>query len=101
MQTRLSKARSLDAYVIVADEARRAEALKMIQSLRDAGLTTDFGLSPSKVGKQFQAAEHAQAKFAVVVGSEWPSLKVKEMATRAESEVPHGELAEWLKNQQA
>jgi histidyl-tRNA synthetase len=101
MQTRLAEARALDVYVIVADEARRPEALRVIQSLRDAGLTTDAGLSPSKVGKQFQAAELAHAKFAVVVGSEWPSLKVKRMATRAESEVPYGELAEWLKNPQA
>ncbi len=100
MQTRLTEARASDVYVIVADEARRPEALKAVQMLRDAGLTTDFGFSPSKVGKQFQAAEHAQAKFAVVVGSEWPSLKVKIMASRAESEVPYEELAEWLKNQQ-
>jgi len=100
MQDRLAEARASDVYVIVADEARRPEALKVVQKLRDFGLTTDFGFSPSKVGKQFQAAEQAHAKFAVVIGSEWPAVKVKVMATRAESEVPHGELAEWLKNQQ-
>ncbi len=100
MQDRLAEARTSDVYVIVADEARRLEALQAIQMLRDSGLSTDFSFTPSKVGKQFQAAEQARAKFAVVVGSEWPNVKVKVMATRAESEVPHGELAEWLKSQQ-
>ncbi len=100
MQARLTGARASDVYVIVADDARRPDALKVVQTLRDSGLTTDFSFSPSKVGKQFQAAEQARAKFAVVVGSEWPAVKVKVMATREESEVPHGELAEWLKSQQ-
>ncbi|MEX1119744.1 MAG: histidine--tRNA ligase [Terrimicrobiaceae bacterium] len=100
MQIRLAEARASEVYVIVADETRRPEALKTVQDLRNAGLATEFSLSPSKVGKQFQAAGQAHAKFAVLVGSEWPAVKVKVMSTRAESEVPHGELAQWLKTQQ-
>lgn len=98
MKLRMTK--SCDAWMVIADESRRAEALKLIQSLRDNNLTADYSLSPAKVGKQFQSAESAGAKFAVVIGSEWPEVNVKRLATREEQKMPHDGLAEWLKNQQ-
>jgi len=36
------------------------------------------------VGRQFQAAEAAGARTAIVIGSEWPVLKVKHLARREE-----------------
>jgi histidyl-tRNA synthetase len=68
----------------VADESRRSEALRLVQTLRDRGWRTDLALAPAKVGKQFQAAETAGARVAVVVGAEWPALKVKHLARREE-----------------
>jgi histidyl-tRNA synthetase len=44
----------------------------------------DFAIAPAKVGKQFQAAEHLGARYAVLVGDEWPQVKVKALATREE-----------------
>ena len=76
---------SLDAYVIVASEQRRPEALSVVQQLRDAGLRTDFALTSAKVGKQFQVAEQRNARLAVIVGDEFPKLSVKNLATREES----------------
>ena len=84
METALAEAGSLDAWVVVADESRRADALRLVQSLRQAGRRTDFVLGAAKVGKQFQAAEAAGARTAVVVGAEWPVLKVKYLARREE-----------------
>lgn len=80
----LAKHRPAEIYVIIADDTRRAEALGLIQTLRNAGLRTDYSLASTKVGKQFQAAETLGAEFAVVVGTEWPSVKVKTLATREE-----------------
>ncbi|HEY8901471.1 MAG TPA: histidine--tRNA ligase [Chthoniobacterales bacterium] len=94
----LAAAPAAEVYVVVADEARRREALGLVQALRDAGWRTDFPLDVTKVGKQFQAAEALGARFAVVVGQEWPLVKVKTLATRAEAAVPHDALADWLKN---
>src|SRR5204862_7288842 len=34
----------LDAYVVIADEALRPEALKLIHQLRDAGIAVDYSL---------------------------------------------------------
>jgi histidyl-tRNA synthetase len=93
----LAAAPAAEVYVVVADEARRREALGLVQALRDAGWRTDFPLDAAKVGKQFQAAEQLGARFAAVVGGEWPAVKVKTLATREETTVPFNALADWLK----
>ena len=82
----------LDIYVVIAKEERRPDALTQIQSLREHGYRVDYPLSPAKVGKQFQTAEQLGARVAVLFGDEWPQVKVKNLATREESLVHHGEL---------
>ena len=56
-----------------------------MQRLREAGQRTDFPLTAAKIGKQFQTAEQLGARVAVLVGDEWPQVKVKLLATRAET----------------
>lgn len=84
---------ALDAFVVVASEERRQEALGVVQQLRTAGLRVDFALTAAKVGKQFQAAEQRNARLAIIVGDEFPSVSVKNLATREESSVPVDALA--------
>jgi histidyl-tRNA synthetase len=96
----LARHRSADVFAIVATEQCRSDALAVVQRLRDAGLRVDFSLAPAKVGKQFQAAEQAGVRFAVVFGEEWPMISVKTLATRAEERIPHTELADWMRNRQ-
>ena len=81
-----------DIFVVVAKEELRAQALALVQELRDAGRRVDFPLVGAKVGKQFQTAGHLGARLAVVIGDEWPRLKVKTLATREEREISRGEL---------
>ncbi len=87
METSVRTAGNIDVFVAVADETRRSEALALVQSLRDAGLRVDYPMGPVKLGKQFQSAELAGARHAVLVGTEWPGVKVKELATRTEREM--------------
>ena len=82
-----------DLYVVIAKEELRPQALALVQELRDSGKRTDFSLAPAKVGKQFQAAENLGARLAVVVGEEWPRVKVKTLATREEREISREEIA--------
>jgi histidyl-tRNA synthetase len=89
----LKKERACDVFVIIAKEERRADALGLIQRLRDAGQRVDFPLTAAKVGKQFQVAEQLGATRAVLVGDEWPEVKVKTLATREEVLVPIADLA--------
>lgn len=85
-----------DVYVVVADETKRAEALKTVMDLREAGYRVDYSFGPQKVGKQFQAAETVRARLAVVVGAEYPTIVVKNLGSRDQSEVPAEKLAEEL-----
>ncbi len=84
---------SLDAYVVVADESRRPEALALVQTLRQADLRIDYAFSAAKVGKQFQAAEERKARFALVVGAEFPQVTLKDLVARTQEELPAEGLA--------
>lgn len=84
-------------YLVIADEEQRPAALGLAQQLRNAGWRVAFSLGAERVGKQFGAAEEAGATHAIVIGAEWPLLKVKHLATRTEEVVTQEALAEWLK----
>lgn len=86
-----------EIYVVVAEENRRNDALSLISFLRNAGRRVDFSLAAAKVGKQFGAAEASGARHVVLVGSEWPMVKIKTLATREEQILHKDELADWLK----
>ena len=93
----LAARRSAEVYIVVAEESKRAEALHVLQLLREAGWRTDYAMGAAKVGKQFQAAEVLGAKFAVVVGAEWPEVKVKQLALRSEASCQWQDLPAFLK----
>jgi len=82
-----------EIFVVIADESRRAAALRVVQEARDLGWRVDFSLKPAKVGRQFQDAESLGAARAILVGAEWPSLKIKTLATRQEEVMDQSELA--------
>jgi len=86
------------AFVVIADESRRPEALQLAALLRENQIVTDFSLQPIKVGKQFQMAESIGAQFAVVVGQEWPQVKLKNLAQRDETTVSKEALLNLLKS---
>jgi histidyl-tRNA synthetase len=93
----LAANKAAEVYVVVAEEAQRHNALSIVQTLREEGWRTDFAFSAVKVGKQFQAAEAVGARFAVVVGAEWPEIKVKSLATRTECVVTKEHLSQQLR----
>lgn len=76
-----------DAYVVVGDEPQRPDALRLVQELREAGVRTDMPLSAVKFGKQFGMAEARGARVAVIVGRDFPVVKVRNLAARDDLEV--------------
>jgi len=92
MQKAVASDRKIDIYVVIAKEERRADALAQIQQLRDRGYRVDYPMTPTKVARQFQAAEEAGAALALLYGDEWPQVKVKTLPTREESLIDHGAL---------
>jgi len=96
MDAWIAESRACDIYVVIAKEERRADALSIVQQLRDAGQRVDFPLAAAKVGKQFQAAEQLGARLAILVGDEWPQVKVKTLASREETLVSHDALLSYI-----
>jgi histidyl-tRNA synthetase len=86
-----------DVYVVVAKEELRPQALGIVQQLRESGLRVDYAMTAAKVSKQFQAAENLGARTAVLIGDEWPQIKVKSLATREEVLTRKEELLALLK----
>lgn len=89
-------AANCDVYLVIADETRRMDSLKLVTDLRRAGISADYPLNPAKVAKQFQAAEKSGARFALVVGAEFPELKLKVLSSRTEESGHAENAAEWL-----
>ncbi|MFZ4775486.1 MAG: histidine--tRNA ligase [Terrimicrobiaceae bacterium] len=90
---RLATQPPCEVFVVIADEEMRANALRIVQTVRDLGWRTDFSLKPAKVGRQFQDAEGQGSQRAIVVGSEWPLVKIKTLATRQEEAIDQSELS--------
>jgi histidyl-tRNA synthetase len=96
MQKAISTDRKIDIYAVIAKEGRRTDALAQIQQLRDRGYRVDYPLTPTKVARQFQAAEDAGAALALLYGDEWPQIKLKNMATARQELVPYDKLLDRL-----
>jgi histidyl-tRNA synthetase len=86
----------LGAFIVVADETRRPEAMGLAHTLRQSGILADYCLHPTKVGRQFQQAEAGGAKYAIVIGQEWPQVRVKLLAERTETIMPNADLSGFL-----
>lgn len=89
----------VQVYIVIADESHRPNALALAQDLRAGGWRVGFPLGGEKVGKQFGSAETLGASHAVVIGAEWPEVKVKRLADRVEHKLDHATLAVWLAGQ--
>jgi histidyl-tRNA synthetase len=89
-------AAACDVFVVIADETKRGESLKLVTDLRRAGISADLSLTPAKVAKQFQSAEKSGARFALVVGTEYPELKLKILASRTEESGNAETAIDWL-----
>jgi len=79
-------------FVVIADENRRPDALQMVSKLRRSGASVDFALHPAKVARQFQQAEGVGASHAIVVGQEWPEIRLKTLGDRTERSLSSEEL---------
>ncbi len=73
-----------DIYVVIADEAQRLNALKVVTELRNAGNKVEYSMTKAKFNKQFKNAEKLGATKAVIVGSEFPQLQLKNLVSRTE-----------------
>jgi len=88
MLAHLQSQRRADLFIVTADETHRPESLRLSSELRAAGINTDLALTAAKIPKQFKAAEQSRAQLALVIGAEFPELKLKNLATGNEETIP-------------
>lgn len=87
MEAWLARNPACDVYVVIADEEKRNNALAVITKLRNAGISTDYIMTPFNVGKQFKKAEQSGARFALVIGEEYPEMQLKILSSRTEATI--------------
>jgi histidyl-tRNA synthetase len=81
---------TIDAFVLIEDEARRDASLGIVQALRDRGLSVEYSLTPAKGDKQFKRAQELTARFIVRSlekdGANWCAFK--DLLTQKQTESP-------------
>ena len=91
----------VDVFFIIEDEMLRRDALGLIEELRWEGFTTEYPLTPAKPDKQFKRAQELRARRVVRLekGADGtPLLKLKDLATRAETTTTPELLLQTLRN---
>jgi histidyl-tRNA synthetase len=90
----------VDVFVLIEDEALRGGSLRMVQSLREAGLATDYSFTPLKADRQFKRALEVGAAFSVKllsdgVGDETQAL-ARNLRTREEKSAGFSEIVSFV-----
>ncbi|SEM72955.1 histidine--tRNA ligase [Lihuaxuella thermophila] len=91
----------LDCYLITLGEEAKFHGMKILQSLRMAGLSADRDYLDRKMKAQLKAADRAQARFTAILGDEELSqgkIQVKDMATGEQELVEISQLPDYLKH---
>ena len=90
---------SVDALVVLLDDAGLDQALALSQQLRAAGLNVETQLEPRKLAKQLQYADRAGIRFVVIRGQDEAAkgvVAVKDLRRGEQFEVADADLARTL-----
>jgi len=92
-------ASAADVLVTLWNAETVGESLTLARQLRAAGLRVEVYPDADKIGKQLKYASSRHARYAVIAGDDERakgSVMVKDLESGQQSEVPHGQLAEWF-----
>ena len=82
--------------MLFRSEAGRLAAFADIHALRASGFRVEYPLRDAAFGKQFKAAAESGARLALIYGGDEVArgvVKVRDLAQRAETEVPKAQVA--------
>jgi len=74
---------NVDVFLLVADEALRAQSLKLVQELRSQGYAVEYSLTPAKLDKQIKRAQELNAAYTVKLEND-AYAKIRNSSTRME-----------------
>jgi len=74
---------NMDVFVIIEDEALRAQSLKLIHDLRAAGYAVEYPLTPAKGDKQFKRAQELKVAHTARLDND-AYVRIRNLKTRDE-----------------
>ena len=89
-----------DVFVATLGDAPRQAGIKLLAELRDAGIAADADYSGKSLKSQMKAADREQARFTVIIGDDelgQGMAKVRNMATKEETDVPLGKTVDQIR----
>ena len=96
----IEKSEIVKVVVIPVKENMKGAALKIAQSLRDAGIFTDFEVMGRKMGKALEDADKRNMDFAVIVGEreiQNGMITLKNLRKREQSQIKIQQLIQKFK----
>ena len=94
------KNRSVDAYVVALGEAAQAEGFKLLNSLRQQGLSAAMDFAGRSMKAQMKQANKLGAKYSVILGEDEIAENVvmlRSMEDSSQAKVPMNQVAEKIK----
>jgi histidyl-tRNA synthetase len=91
---------SIDVFLAFITKEDLPQVLALAHQLRDAGLKTEYALSPQAVGKQLNLANARRARLAVVVGPDERArgeLVIKDLSNGTQESVPQSSAVDTIK----
>ena len=99
MEAWLDRQSACDLYIVVADEEQRPNALRILNQLRSEGIRCDYAMKKAKFDKQLKAAINSGAKLALIIGSEFPEMQLKDLVGQTQSSLaPNVDLVSRIKD---
>ena len=96
----LATAPSIDAFVITGKPEYEGSAFKLVNDLRAAGISVDMDFGTRAFKKQFEQANKAGARYALILGEQEindGTVSVKNMATGEQKVIPVRDILDTLR----
>lgn len=94
------KNRSVDAYVVALGETAQAEGFKLLNSLRQQGLSASMDFAGRSMKAQMKQANKLGAKYSVILGEDEIAegvVMLRSMEDSSQAKVPMNQVAEKIK----
>lgn len=94
------KNRSVDAYIVALGEAAQAEGFKLLNSLRQQGLSAAMDFAGRSMKAQMKQANKLGAKYSVILGEDEIAegvVMLRSMEDSSQAKVPMNQVAEKIK----
>lgn len=94
------KNRTVDAYVVALGEAAQAEGFKLLNSLRQQGLSAAMDFAGRSMKAQMKQANKLGAKYSVILGEDEIAegvVMLRSMEDSSQAKVPMNQVAEKIK----